>query len=82
MGPLPNSGPVTESSGCDRQILVKIAGLGPERRETELRLLLLISGLRGLEKAIEQETAKMPLLDGIMDHKVFGPKIRKAKNKG
>jgi hypothetical protein len=65
------------------RIMMKIAGLEePERRADALRKLLIVAGLRDLEEYVEEKGKDMPITMDIMDHKVFGPLIRKGQMEG
>ncbi len=61
-----------------RRILRRIAKCTPQRRELALRELTVLAGLRNLAPMVGQETKQMPILEDIMDHPLFGPKIRKS----
>jgi len=65
-----------------RKILEKIASLKEPARRAALDRFLVISNLRRLAPAIEEEAQKMPILDDIMDHEVLGPAIRKGMRQG
>lgn len=65
-----------------RRILNQIAGTDPARRTLALKELTILGGLRKLESVIGQETRKMPILDDIMDHDLFGPAIRQGLEQG
>ncbi len=49
---------------------------------TAFSKVLLLAGIRGLEKAVRNEAKHMPILNDIMDHKVIGPAIREGMEKG
>ncbi len=65
-----------------RRILAKIATLETGKREQALSKLFVLAGLRKLEDQIRLEAEHMPLLDDIMDNKVFGPLIRQGMEQG
>jgi hypothetical protein len=65
-----------------RRILAKIATLETGKREQALSKLFVLAGLRKLEDQIRSEAEHMPLLDDIMDNKVFGPLIRQGMEQG
>jgi predicted transposase YdaD len=44
--------------------------------------LTILAGLRKLETVLRQEVGKMPILDDIMDHDLFGPAIRQGREEG
>ncbi len=71
-----------DSDTAIRRILRRIAGCGPERRADAFRELMLLAGLRHLGPVITREANEMPILNDIMDHEVFGPKIREGMEKG
>lgn len=60
------------------RILRGIARSQPRRRVTALDELLLLAGLRNLEPIIRREATQMPILNDIMDHKVYGPLLRRG----
>ena len=65
-----------------RRIPESIEASPPERRPSALQELMFPGGLRKLETVIEEETAKMPILNDIMDHDLFGPAIRRGRAEG
>jgi predicted transposase YdaD len=65
-----------------RTILERIASLEEPERRDALAKLLVISGIRTLEETIKEEALKMPILNDIMDNKVFGPVIRQSRQEG
>ena len=60
------------------KIIGNIAGLEESERETALKQLMILSGLRGLEEVVEEEIRKMPILNDIMDHKVLGREYKRG----
>ena len=62
-----------------RRIVQRIADLGAAEREAALSQLLIVAGLRHLEEAVEQEAAKMPILNDIREHKVLGREFKKGE---
>ena len=54
------------------RILERIASLVPGEREGALRQLFILAGLRSLEKVVDEEARKMPILNDIRDNKVLG----------
>ncbi len=62
-----------------RQVLKRIATLESGRRDDALKKLMILAGLRELEDSIRAEVKDMPILNDIMDHKVFGPLIRQGQ---
>ena len=73
---------IKDSMMAVRRIMGKIARLGPGKREDSLRKLLILCGLRGLERLYEREHKNMPVDLDIMDHKILGPAIRKGIAEG
>lgn len=65
-----------------KRILRQIEQSPPEGRAAALKELTILAGLRKLESVIGQEAAKMPILDDIMDHDLFGPAIRQGLEQG
>jgi hypothetical protein len=65
-----------------KRILEHIAESDPATRGLALKELTMLAGLRKLESVIGQETRKMPILDDIMDHDLFGPAIRQGREEG
>ena len=65
-----------------RRILERIGRSARTGRSLALSELLILAGLRSLEERITQEAVHMPLLNDIMDHKVFGPKLRRSREEG
>ena len=64
------------------KIFGRIAGLAAAERETALAQLTILSGLRPLWAAVEQETRKMPIDVDIREHGFLGPIIKDAERKG
>ncbi len=65
-----------------RRILKRIAhGSRPSRNEA-MGELYTIAGLRSLETLIQEEMDQMPILIDIMENKVLGPPLRKARREG
>ena len=54
----------------------------PAGRELYLRMLTILSGLRGLEQVVEREARKVPILNNILDHKVLGREFKKGREEG
>jgi len=65
-----------------RRVLGRIAASDPAGRERALAELSILAGLRKLEPVISREVGRMPILDDIMDHELFGPKIRQGRVEG
>ena len=65
-----------------RTILGRIAGLEPAERDTALKQLVTLAGLRRLEEFVEKEARKMPILNDIMDHKVLGREFKRGLQVG
>lgn len=64
------------------RIVRRIAEATEAERETAVRQLLLLAGLRGLETNVEEEIRKVPILYDIMDNKVLGREYRKGVEAG
>ena len=62
-----------------RRIVGRIAGLAAVERETALGQLLILAGLRHFEETVEREARKMPLLNDILDNKVFGREFKRGE---
>jgi predicted transposase YdaD len=65
-----------------QRILQRIATLEGGRRDDAFKKLMILAGLRELEDSIREEAKQMPILNDIMDHKVFGPLIRQGRQEG
>jgi predicted transposase YdaD len=65
-----------------RRILERIAAGPAGRRDEALAELFIVAGLRKMEVEARQEAKKMPVLNDIMDNKVFGPVLRKGLRQG
>ncbi len=65
-----------------RRILEQIAARRPGEREEALAELFIIAGLRRMEDEARREATKMPILNDIMDNKVFGPVLRQGLKQG
>ena len=64
------------------EIVRRIAGLDAVKRDAALGQLIVLSGLRGLEKTVEEEIRKMPILNDILDHKVLGREYKRGRAEG
>lgn len=62
-----------------RRIMARIAELDSPDRQDKFGQLLLISGLRELEKEVGEEADKMPITESILDHKIIGPAYRRGE---
>jgi hypothetical protein len=71
-----------DRAGAIRRIIGKIGRLEPGRREDAIRKLLILSGIRGLEKTVTEERNRMPVTFDIMDNEVLGPVIREGIRQG
>ena len=65
-----------------RRLLERIVSASPEERGEALTEVFVLAGLRKLAPLVEEEAAKMPILNDIMDHEVLGPKLRAARAEG
>jgi hypothetical protein len=68
--------------GALGRILTRIAAGQPDDRQGALAELFIIAGLRRMEDEARREATKMPVLNDIMDNKVFGPAIRQGRAEG
>jgi Domain of unknown function (DUF4351) len=62
-----------------RQILGRIANLKEPERHAALTQFLIISGLRRLGRAIQEEAKTMPILNSILDHDLLGPTLLQGR---
>jgi predicted transposase YdaD len=65
-----------------RKIVKRIAGIRGQRRETAMAQLLILAGLRQLEKTVQREARKMPIEADIREHQVLGPLFKEAHKEG
>ncbi|HMF76711.1 MAG TPA: DUF4351 domain-containing protein [Bryobacteraceae bacterium] len=65
-----------------RQILTRIASLEEPARRAAFAQFLIISGMRRLAHAIQEEAQKMPILNDILEHEVIGPAILQGRKEG
>jgi predicted transposase YdaD len=65
-----------------RRVVERIVGLPHAEREEALARLAILVGLRKLGEVLEEEVAKMPITEDIMEHDLFGPRLRKARAEG
>jgi predicted transposase YdaD len=65
-----------------RRILRRIAAGPTGARDEALAELFIVGGLRKIEAEARLEAKKMPVLNDIMDNKVFGPVLRKGLRQG
>jgi uncharacterized protein DUF4351 len=65
-----------------RQILSRIATLESGARDLVFAQLLVLSGLRKLERSIRTEVDLMPITHDILDHEVIGPAIKQGMRQG
>jgi hypothetical protein len=65
-----------------RRVVDRIAMLPPADREEALARLAILVGLRKLGEVLEEEVARMPITEDIMEHDLFGPRLRKAMAEG
>jgi hypothetical protein len=65
-----------------RRILTTITTLGARAREERLGQLMVICGLRGIERKVEEEIKKVPVLNSLLDHKVLGREFKKGLEQG
>ena len=70
---------LSDENRAVRAILARIAASDPNIRSLAVAELMILAGLRSLVKVVEKEIERMPVLNDIMDHPFFGPKIRAAE---
>jgi predicted transposase YdaD len=74
---------VGDQRQATRLVLQRIAALEAGERRSALDRLLILAGLRkALEKVIEEEVEKVPILDDIRDHPLFGREYRRGLEEG
>jgi hypothetical protein len=61
------------------RVVERIAELQAGERETALKQLLILAGLRRLDRVVEQEARKMPILNDILEHEVLGREYKKGE---
>jgi predicted transposase YdaD len=71
-----------DRTGAIREILGRIASLEQPARRDALAQFLVISGVRRLGQTIKEEARKMPILNDILDHDLFGPLILQGRQEG
>jgi hypothetical protein len=65
-----------------RTILQRIEAAGTAEQERAIAELSVLAGLRGLGHVIKWETRTMPITESMLNHDLFGPKIREGMAKG
>ena len=65
-----------------QRILRRIADQESARRGKLLAQLLILAGLRKLDRVIEREVKQMPLLNDILEHEVLGREFKRGKLEG
>ena len=65
-----------------QQILTRIAEADREQREIALKGFLILAGLRGMEEYAGEKASQVPVLNDIMNHRLFGPAIRQGLERG
>jgi hypothetical protein len=64
-------------------VVQRISGLAPGEREAALDRLLILTGLRkALGRLVEEEARKMPILNDILDHELYGREYKKGLQQG
>ncbi len=71
-----------DQAGAIRKILERIALAGEPARRTLFAQFLILSGLRTLARAVEEEAQRMPILNDILSHEVIGPAILQGREEG
>jgi predicted transposase YdaD len=64
------------------QVLSRITALPVSERETALRQLLILAGLRRLEQTVEAEARTMPVFIDLMENQVLGREYKKGLEEG
>ena len=72
----------SDARAAIHRVVERIAALEPGERETALRLLLTLAGLRKLGQIVEEEAKKMPILNDILEHEVLGREYKKGLEEG
>jgi hypothetical protein len=66
-----------------RVVLKRIAGLEPGARRSALDRLLILTGLRkALGAVVKEEATKVPILNDIRDHELFGLEYKRGLEEG
>jgi predicted transposase YdaD len=66
-----------------RLVLQRIAGLEPGERRSALDRLLILAGLRKtLVTVLQEEVNKMPILNDIRDHELYGREYKRGREEG
>jgi hypothetical protein len=65
-----------------RRIVERTGTLTPLKRETALRALLTLAGLRRFEEVVEREIRKMPIYIDILENKVLGREYKRGLQEG
>jgi hypothetical protein len=73
---------LTHESDAVKRILRHIARCDQARRSRAMQELTILAGLRKLGNVIRQEACKMPILDDLSDHDLFGPAIIQSRQDG
>ncbi len=71
-----------DRKGAVAQIVSRIGRLKDARREEALAQLSILAGLRGLERTVQEEVERMPIVVDLMKNKIYAPLIREAQAKG
>ena len=64
------------------RILKRIQRLPEAQRKAAANSLLVLSELRGLETTVRREVETMPIVINLLDHAIYGPRLRKAMKEG
>jgi Domain of unknown function (DUF4351) len=73
---------LTDARDAVKRILKHIAQCDPATRRLAMQELTILAGLRKLGTVIRQEACKMPILDDLSDHDLFGPAIMQSRQEG
>lgn len=74
---------VSDQRQAAQLVLQRIAELEPGERSSALDRLLILTGLRkALGSVVEEEARKMPILNDILDHELYGREYKKGRQEG
>ncbi len=65
-----------------REVLSRIAQLPPEQRELALKQLMILSGLRGIDRFVRREAQRMPSEINFLDNVILAPAVRQGMREG
>lgn len=73
---------VKDPKAAIHRVVQRIAKLDAGDRESALRSLLILAGLRKLSQVVVEETRNVPILNDILDHEVLGREYKKGVEQG